>query len=764
MLTDLIDDPDLSGRVLWYDMTANVEYLDTSAKVADIVDKTARAGFDTIVLDVANNSGFAVFDSDIAPHMSEAERYEGASYPPGYDLLAEVLSAAEPHGIEVHANINAFAQGVIETQEGPAYDHPEWQTVYYEGRRVARSGEESYPIAGFNIERGQDQLVVYTPDAHEESPANRWGLEVAVVDGVVTEVRDRNETEEPALEVPEDGVVLSGNGQARGWLTEHAQLGEEIAWEDGEAELVPAGESNQSGATFVNPLREDVRAYVHSVIEELVSDYDIDGVVLDRARYSNEYADFSDESREAFEAHIGHDVQNWPEDIAEISFTETGQELEQGELFNDWLEFRAAVISDAVQEVSDYVRDLDPMMKFSIYAGAWYETYWTMGVNWGSENYQPPYDWATEDYGSTGYAEMLDFLMTGTYFEDVTREEAIASGQPDDWYSVEGSADMAMEAVDLATFVYGSLFLQQYEGDEDRFRRAMEMAMGKTHGIMIFDLVYLEQYDWWDIVEDVLDTGAESPHRDEDLIDLVRGNDVADEVVPEEVTFTDEPGTEEDTFTIPEVDGVAYLVDDEVVSAGTYPGEGTVVVDAQALDGYAIADGATVTWEHTFSTESGADPGPVAPEDSDLAADLRGRITLDPDRVHPGGTVVVTLPDGSAGGEAAAWLFSEPVSLDLHTVTAGDQIEVVIPADTSLGEHRLVVSDPGGEVIGWAELTVIAGEDEPAPGEDTGQEAQPGAGPDLPATGAPMTAGLLSAVFLGAMGGLALLVRRRLRT
>lgn len=532
-LEDLIDDPELSGRVLWYDLTANVEYLDTPEKVQNIVSKTAQAGFDTIVLDVANNSGFVAYDSDIAPHMSASEFYEGRSYEAGYDLLAEVLEAADPHGLQVHANMNAFSQGILEAQEGPAFDNPEWQTVYYEGSRRVEAGSETYPIAGFNIERGSGQLVVYTPDRYEVSPANRWGTEVAVVDGVVTDYRDRNTHGSPPMEVPEDGVVLSGNGEARHWLDANAQVGAEVDWQGTEKRLVRAEDSDRTGATFVNPLNEEVRDYVHSVVEELVTDYDIDGIVLDRARYSNEYADFSDVSRAAFEERIGQEVANWPQDIFEIRFTETGQTIDRGPLFQDWIEFRAAVITDAVADVSGYVRSLDPMVHFSIYAGAWYELYWQEGVNWGSKNYQPPYDWASPDYGTTGYAEHLDFFMTGTYFEDVTKEEAIESGQPADWYSVEGSAEMAMEAVDLANPTYASLYLIQYAGDTDRFKRAMEMALEKTHGIMIFDLVYLEQYDWWGVVEDVLATGATSPHFDEDLINLVRGAPTPDVMLNE---------------------------------------------------------------------------------------------------------------------------------------------------------------------------------------------------------------------------------------
>ncbi|MGC5627255.1 PQQ-dependent sugar dehydrogenase [Georgenia sp. Z1344] len=86
-------------------------------------------------------------------------------------------------------------------------------------------------------------------------------------------------------------------------------------------------------------------------------------------------------------------------------------------------------------------------------------------------------------------------------------------------------------------------------------------------------------------------------------------------VTPEDVTFTDEDGTEADTFTVPEVEGVEYLVGDEVVEAGTHPGEGTVTVTARAADGYELAEDATTEWSHTFddSTTPEPEPEPVPP-------------------------------------------------------------------------------------------------------------------------------------------------------
>ncbi|MPV49484.1 DUF1080 domain-containing protein [Pseudactinotalea sp. HY160] len=80
------------------------------------------------------------------------------------------------------------------------------------------------------------------------------------------------------------------------------------------------------------------------------------------------------------------------------------------------------------------------------------------------------------------------------------------------------------------------------------------------------------------------------------------------EATPAEVTFSDEDGTDADTYTIPAVEGVAYRVDGAVVEAGTHPGSGTVTVTAHATGRYVLAEGSTAEWSHEFSADDG---GPV---------------------------------------------------------------------------------------------------------------------------------------------------------
>ncbi|WP_251840939.1 ThuA domain-containing protein, partial [Oceanitalea stevensii] len=175
-------------------------------------------------------------------------------------------------------------------------------------------------------------------------------------------------------------------------------------------------------------------------------------------------------------------------------------------------------------------------------------------------------------------------------------------------------------------------------------------------------------------------------------------------VTPQAVVFTDAAGTEDDTFTIPAVEGVEYLVDGDVVEAGSYDGTGTVTVTARAAEGFVLAEGATAEWTFTFTTTGGepepvvVTPAPVTASDEDGTEDDTYTIPavagveylVDGDVVpageYPGtGTVTVTARalEGFVlvEGATAEWTFTfstdggepEPVEVTPQAVTFTDR-------------------------------------------------------------------------------------------
>lgn len=217
---------------------------------------------------------------------------------------------------------------------------------------------------------------------------------------------------------------------------EYAVLNDHLDWEEriyrpeDNGQILRLRESSygRSGAlvAFVNPANDEVREYQLRGFEEVIKNYDVDGVLLDRGRYDNYFADFSDVSRQKFEdflARRGKQLVNWPEDI--FTYSASGARVD-GPLILDWWEYRSSIIKSFTEEVKElvdgYELETGREILTSAYVGSWFESYYLNGVHWGSTDfrYDPRLGFLdeaiyTDTYYDTGYAENLDFLQIGTY-------------------------------------------------------------------------------------------------------------------------------------------------------------------------------------------------------------------------------------------------------------------------------------------------------------------------------------------------------------
>jgi len=277
--------------------------------------------------------------------------------------------------------------------------------------------------------------------------------------------------------------------------------------------IVATSEYEQGYAAFANPILPAVQAYELNIIREIMEKFNFDGIILDRARYDNIKSDFSDYSRRQFEIFMDHEIEHWPEDIFTWTKDSSGAwQVQPGKYYPYWLYWRAEEIHDFFVKARSVVKEVSPQKQFATYVGAWYPSYYRLGVNWAHPNYDPQYSWVVENYAQTGYADLLDFLMTGCYYYHVTVDEVEAinrhrqanqeAGMEDiikRYHTVEGSAEMALDVTLGQLPVYGSLYVQQYKDrhDPQQFIAAIQMVLDKTDGIMIFDLCHLEDFGWW---------------------------------------------------------------------------------------------------------------------------------------------------------------------------------------------------------------------------------------------------------------------------
>ena len=278
---------------------------------------------------------------------------------------------------------------------------------------------------------------------------------------------------------------------------------------------------------FVNPAQPAVQERILNIIKEIVQKYNIDGLILDYARYTDICADFSDFSKNQFidflKANFSDNAassMNFPGDIVSSWKTSSGQVLPAttGKYYNKWLLYRTGVIHDFFKKARAAVKGVKSNVSFGVYVGAWYTTYYQVGVNWASEDYDPfndqtiRFSWAYPGYGKNGYTEQLDHLMTGNYYTQVMLSENPATiNDKYNWWCIEGSINGTQYVTKNKVPLYGSLDMGNTDwANPGEISRAMKYILSRTSGgIMIFDIghVYAPQYNrlktpLWDAIKE----------------------------------------------------------------------------------------------------------------------------------------------------------------------------------------------------------------------------------------------------------------------
>jgi len=498
-------------RGLWIEPGANLVQLSTVDGVRAALDRAKAAGVDVVMPEAKNAWGYVTYRSSFIPGIGASpipHTGPGAAYPPpaqwyprDYDLLGTLIQEAHARGLRVDAAVNTFGEGYSPMRAGPSFTHPDFQaTAYVAFRRVVVSTGGTYELTGVDVPRGNDELVLFTPASGRVSPASRWGVEAAVgADGIVTEVRDRaaGPADPGAAAIPANGYVLSGHGAAAEWMRGALTSGARVTIGPVEARMEPS--SAHDIFAFANPANPDVWNYELAAVREIVADYDVDGIILDRTRYDDLSEDFSDYSRRGFEQFIGHPVAHWPDDIYTYVPKGYGVDRRFGPLYKAWLGYRAHTIMAYTRAAAEVARTVRPGVVVAMYVGSWYPVYYNEGVNWASPAVRAPYSWIGDAWVRAGLAPLLDYLMIGLYYRPVTETEAIRQ-HDGALISIQGSGLLGEQLAHEDTPVVGSLLLTLYAGHPERLAQAIRMSDRVTDGTMLFDLVYLNTLNLWDAI------------------------------------------------------------------------------------------------------------------------------------------------------------------------------------------------------------------------------------------------------------------------
>lgn len=266
---------------------------------------------------------------------------------------------------------------------------------------------------------------------------------------------------------------------------------------------------------FVNPAQPEIQTRALNIIKEICTKYTFDGLLLDYCRYTDIDADFSDFSKAEFIKYLEANYQDneaknmkFPQDIVTTWRDNAGQTLPNtlGKYYKKWLMYRCHTIQQFFIKARAAVKSVKPDMKFGTYVGAWYTTYYQVGVNWASKDYDPfndqelRFDWAYPKYGETGYAENLDLLMTGNYFTQLMlADNPATAGLKYHWWSVEGSLKGGMYITRNKMPLYGSIDMGNvdWKSQADISKTIQYILGNASGGVMLFDVVhiYAPQYN-----------------------------------------------------------------------------------------------------------------------------------------------------------------------------------------------------------------------------------------------------------------------------
>ena len=281
------------------------------------------------------------------------------------------------------------------------------------------------------------------------------------------------------------GTVYCSDASKKAWATY-------LLTATGAVNMMDNGSS--TGEKFFNPANDNVQDFIVGLLEDLAAYPDLDGSILDRARFHELESDFSNETRTKFEAFLGHSVANFPDNVMRYDIKTAQLPATLPAYFKQWLEFRVKIIHDFMEKARTRVKAKNPNVKFGVYVGGWYSDYYGVGVNWASHTYNTAANypvWAGANYKNYGFADLMDVIIIGAY--------AVPTSIYGTWeWSVQGFCSRAMNLIKGEALVVGGPDVGNYGWDGDTpailqsVTQSVDAAINACNGYFLFDMIHLK--------------------------------------------------------------------------------------------------------------------------------------------------------------------------------------------------------------------------------------------------------------------------------
>ncbi len=485
----------LEGRILWIDATANIERYNTEEKIVALFARVAKSGFNTVVFDVKPLSSEMVYPSAFAPKLKEWRGKELGDFDP----MPAVSREARKNGLMLFVSMNAFCEGHRLLNRGPGFDRPEETSVVYEAAPTVRIGDKSFP---FSTNGEIDKVTIAAtppPVPQDDMPSksvvcNKFGV---IVD---------------AATPPKGGFTVTAVGVPAGVLAVYGQPGAKITLESEPSFVRLTDSADKQYPLMTNPNNKAVQERIKNLCKEVVTKYDIDGVIFDdRLRYTGLNGDFSPVTQTLFERKVGKKLV-WPDDVFKFTYTYKDglvRGMKPGPYYEQWLAWRANVLKQFTIDIRSEIRKLKPTAKLGVYAGSWYGEYQHYGNNWAAPAMEAGFWFMTPEYRKTGFAPELDFLVTGCYYPTGPIFDALQEGRGVG-VTVESAGNLSYRAAHDETFVYAGLSLADFKENPEGLGKALQSAVATTNGVMVFDLSH-DIEPMWSVFEKAFSIKKKSP-------------------------------------------------------------------------------------------------------------------------------------------------------------------------------------------------------------------------------------------------------------
>lgn len=508
----------LQGRMLWVDATANIDRYNTEQKIYDLVDKAASVGFNTIVFDVKPIVGYTMYPSALTEKLKS---WRGQVLPTEFDPVPPFVKRCKERGLSFMVSLNAFSEGHRMAKEaekdpnspfgkpGPGYALPEEQTVQYVAIPFLKVGSER---AQLDSRMNPKEL-----SADEIGMFDSWPTvngEMVIIDAFGTvQLND-------GKGMPPGGRVLVGKGKGAEFLRRMALPGRRLMIVTLPSFQRASDVQNQI-PLMMNPTHPNVRKRVIAFAREVVTKYPVDGLLFDdRLRFGGVDADFSAQTRSAFEAHVKAKL-NWPDDVLRFTYN---WNLERGVMpgpyWDRWWAWRAKQLQTWVVEVRKQIKSIRPQTNFGIYAGSWYGEYTKWGANYGRPGRRTPFSGVSAGFADAGFADQLDLFVAGCYYPTATIAEALSQSRAEG-RTIEAGASLANRVIHDQAWTYAGIMLQDYFANPDQVENALQAACASSQGVMVFDLSH--RFELFEpILRRAFKTPAQAPHQVPGLLKTVR--------------------------------------------------------------------------------------------------------------------------------------------------------------------------------------------------------------------------------------------------